>query len=132
MLPEKCHDLKCSGYWGLLPLLILGIGGCAANLVIMNGPGFKGQSFFFLRALSVSDMMYLFFSVGNFVEMMFFQSWSHTWSTGILLLSTSSSPSLASSSSSSLLTDTTASATLPSNATIIPLFIHSWHFYAPL
>ena len=80
MLPEKCHEYECSGYWGLLPLLILGIVGCSANLLIMSGPGFTGQSFFFLRALSVSDMMYLFFSVGNFVEIMFFKSWSNSWS----------------------------------------------------
>ena len=80
MLPEKCHQLECTGYWGLLPILIFGMGGCVANLVIMQGKGFKGASFFFLKALSISDMMYLIFTIGNFVEIMFFKTWSHTWS----------------------------------------------------
>merc|ERR1711963_331527 len=36
----------------------------------MTGPGFKGSTFFFLRALSMADLLYLVFTIGYFTEIM--------------------------------------------------------------
>ena len=65
------NSFRCVSYWIICPiLLVLGITGSAANLVIMTGSGFKGSTFFFLRALSLSDLLYLVFSIGYFTEIM--------------------------------------------------------------
>ena len=72
-MSEQClsDGYRCIFYWFVCPiLLILGISGSAANLAIMTGPGFKGSTFFFLRALSLSDLLYLIFSIGYFIEIM--------------------------------------------------------------
>ena len=76
ILSAEClrDEYRCVSYWFVCPiLLILGICGSGANLAIMTGPGFSGPTFFFLRALSLSDLLYLFFAIGYFIEIMMLQ-----------------------------------------------------------
>ena len=72
-MQDNCsNDLfQCVFYMFIIPiLLVLGMFGSAFNLVLMSGPGFRGLTFFYLRALSLSDMVYLVFVMGYLIEIM--------------------------------------------------------------
>ena len=45
-------------------MIVLGITGSVANLLIMSGPAFTGSTFYYLRALSLCDMFYLVCVIG--------------------------------------------------------------------
>ena len=73
ILTTECKDdgFRCVSYWFICPILLFfGIVGSSANLAIMTGREFKGSTFFFLRALSMSDLFYLVFAIGYFIEIM--------------------------------------------------------------
>ena len=72
MFNDQCMEdwYKCTFYWIICPfLLIIGASGCIASLAVMSGSGFKGSTFFFLKALSLTDLFYLVLAIGYFVEM---------------------------------------------------------------
>jgi hypothetical protein len=69
----NCEDdvLQCVCYYGIIPImLVLGLCGSAFTLILISGSGFRGLTFYYLRALSISDMVYLFFVIGYVVEIM--------------------------------------------------------------
>ena len=71
MLPEQCKEdlFRCISYWFVAPtVLALGLVGSFATLMIMVGPTFRTSTFFYLRILSISDMMYLISASGLMVE----------------------------------------------------------------
>ena len=70
-----CFDSKrlveCISYGVVCPVLILlGIFGCVANVLLISGSGFKSVTFFYLRALSLSDLCYLLSVCFNLVEIL--------------------------------------------------------------
>ena len=65
---------QCICYIFICPILvILGVVGCIANIFLMSGRGFKGVTFYYLRALSISDLFYLLTVSGNIVEILFLE-----------------------------------------------------------
>ena len=70
-LLEKCPNTKflCVSYWFISPVLIfLGLAGSLTNLIIMSGPDFQTSTFYYLRALSATDIMYLVLVTGYLAE----------------------------------------------------------------
>lgn len=72
----ECSDqgwsASCVSYCIISPILItLGVLGCIANLMVMTGPEFKGVTYFYLRALSISDFFFLLFYIGYCFEVIF-------------------------------------------------------------
>ena len=79
---EQCRqegwDLVCLSYGAVGPVIIvLGILGCLGNLAVMTAPEFEGVTFYYLRALSISDLLYLLFATGYYVELLFHNSDRH-------------------------------------------------------
>lgn len=61
-VPSSCREdsFECVCLYFLSPLLIvLGLCGSLTNLIVMRGPGFTDPTFFYLRSLSVTDILYL-------------------------------------------------------------------------
>ena len=48
-------------------LVLLGIVGSASNLILMSSADFTGSTFYYLRALSWSDLLYLVCVLGNLI-----------------------------------------------------------------
>ena len=70
-LLEKCQNTKflCVSFWFISPVLIfLGLAGSVTNLIIMTGPEFHGSTFYYLRALSATDILYLLLVTGYLAE----------------------------------------------------------------
>ena len=56
-------------YWFVSPVLIfLGLAGSLTNLIILSGQEFNTSTFYYLRALSCTDMMYLVLVTGYLAE----------------------------------------------------------------
>ena len=53
-------------------LIFLGLAGSVTNLVIMTGPEFSGTTFYYLRALSATDILYLLLVTGYLAEITLF------------------------------------------------------------
>ena len=71
MLPETCtSDLfRCICYWFIAPIILMfGLFGSFTTLIILTGSSFKSQTFFYLRILSITDMMYLLSAIGIMLE----------------------------------------------------------------
>ena len=63
--------VECVSYVFVCPVLILlGIFGCVANVLLISGSGFNSVTFFYLRALSLSDLCYLLSVCFNLVEIL--------------------------------------------------------------
>ena len=63
--------VECISYGVICPILIiLGIFGCVANVLLISGSGFNNVTFFYLRALSLSDLCYLLSVCFNLVEIL--------------------------------------------------------------
>ena len=63
--------VECISYGVICPILIiLGIFGCVANVLLISGSGFNSVTFFYLRALSLSDLCYLLSVCFNLVEIL--------------------------------------------------------------
>ena len=80
MFPSQCKDdmFRCVSYLIISPsVLVLGLVGSMATLTIMAGSTFRTPTFFYLRVLSISDMMFLLSAVGIMVENMIIQEQSH-------------------------------------------------------
>ena len=68
---EEEKLVECISYAFICPIFILlGIIGCGASVFLMSGPGFKGVTFYYLRALSVTDFFYLITVCGNMVQIL--------------------------------------------------------------
>ena len=46
-------------------LMVLGIVGSSANLIVMSNSDFTGSTFYYLRALSLCDLLYLICVLGQ-------------------------------------------------------------------
>ena len=71
MIQERCKEdlFRCVSYLFVAPtVLVLGLVGSFATLMIMAGPTFRTSTFFYLRILSISDMMYLLSAIGLMLE----------------------------------------------------------------
>ena len=63
---------ECVSYVFVCPVLIIfGIIGSVANILLVNGSDFKTVTFFYLRALSLCDMFYIITFGGYVVEILF-------------------------------------------------------------
>ena len=64
----------------LVPCLaLIGLAGAAANLALLADKTFSGSAFFFLRALSLCDLVYLLCVFGYILEMFIFESMQVFW-----------------------------------------------------
>ncbi|XP_023338006.1 uncharacterized protein LOC111708770 [Eurytemora carolleeae] len=66
---EECliNVVRRIGYTVVCPIFIfLGIFGCIMNLMVMTGPRFRSKTYLYLRALSVSDLIFLCWCVSFF------------------------------------------------------------------
>ena len=69
---RECPSVECICYMIIIPILVFfGMSGSAINLILMSRPGFRGLTFYYLRSLSISDMIYLLFVIGYISEIMF-------------------------------------------------------------
>ena len=48
--------------------MVGGLLGSVATLLVLTGPGFRSNTFLYLRALSVSDLLYLLAALGWLYE----------------------------------------------------------------
>ena len=53
-----------------------GLIGSIATFFILNGSKFRNNTFFYLKALSLSDLMYLVLTFGYIYEIMFLESYA--------------------------------------------------------
>ena len=80
MLPTECTEdlIRCISYWFLTPILLgFGLLGSLASLMILAGPAFRSSTFFYLRILSISDMMYLLSALGLLYEVFFMEGFTN-------------------------------------------------------
>ena len=78
-LPETCTvDLfRCVSYLFIWPIfMFFGMLGSVATLVILSRSKFNTNTFYYLKALSVSDMMYLLSALGYLYELFFLDTYS--------------------------------------------------------
>ena len=78
-LPETCKQdiFRCVSYLMVMPIFMIGgIIGCIATIFVLTGAKFKTNTFFYLKALSISDLMYLLTAFGYIYELFFLQSYS--------------------------------------------------------
>ena len=78
-LPETCLEdiFRCVSYLMVMPsFMICGIIGCIATIFVLTGARFRTNTFFYLKVLSVSDLMYLITAFGYIYEIFFLQSYS--------------------------------------------------------
>ena len=76
-LPDTCVEdiFRCVSYLLVMPLIMAaGLIGSFATFFVLSGPKFQSDTFFYLRALSLSDMMYLVLTFGYIYEIMFLES----------------------------------------------------------
>ena len=76
-LPKTCTDdiFQCVAYLMVMPFIMFsGLIGSIATFFILNGSRFRSNTFFYLKALSLSDMMYLVLTFGYIYEIMFLES----------------------------------------------------------
>ena len=75
---QEGWDVSCIAYGVIAPsLILLGIFGSVGNLVVMTSSDFKGVTFYYLRALSLTDLFYLFFAIGYYIELLFVDGTKH-------------------------------------------------------
>ena len=72
-LPDTCVEdiFRCVSYLLVMPLIM-----AFATFFVLSGPKFQSDTFFYLRALSLSDMMYLLAAFGYIYEIFFLQSFA--------------------------------------------------------
>ena len=78
-LPQTCIDdtFQCISYLMVMPFIMFsGLIGSIATFFILNGSKFRNNTFFYLKALSLSDMMYLVLTFGYIYEIMFLESYA--------------------------------------------------------
>ena len=78
-LPETCTEdlFRCVSYLFIWPIfMFFGLLGSTATLVILSRSKFNTNTFYYLKALSMSDMMYLVSALGYLYEMFFLDTYS--------------------------------------------------------
>ena len=78
-LPQTCIDdiFQCVSYLMVMPFIMFsGLIGSIATFFILNGSKFRNNTFFYLKALSLSDLMYLVLTFGYIYEIMFLDSYA--------------------------------------------------------
>ena len=78
-LPDTCVEdiFRCVSYLLVMPVIMAaGLIGSFATFFVLSGPKFQSDTFFYLRALSLSDMMYLLAAFGYIYEIFFLQSFA--------------------------------------------------------
>ena len=78
-LPQTCIDdiFQCVSYLMVMPFIMFsGLIGSIATFFILNGSKFRNNTFFYLKALSLADMMYLVLTFGYIYEIMFLESYA--------------------------------------------------------
>ena len=76
-LPQTCVDdiFQCVSYMFIMPIIMLcGLVGSIATFFVLTGAKFKTNIFFYLKALSLSDMLYLLAAFGYIYELFFLQT----------------------------------------------------------
>ena len=79
-LPDTCVEdiFRCVSYLLVMPLIMAaGLIGSFATFFVLSGPKFQSDTFFYLRALSLSDMMYLLSAFVYLYELFFLDTSSN-------------------------------------------------------
>ena len=78
-LPQTCLDdiFQCISYLLIMPIfMVCGLVGSVATFFVLTGTKFNTNTFFYLKALSLSDLMYLIAAFGYIYEIFFLQNFS--------------------------------------------------------
>ena len=76
-LPDTCVDdlFRCVCYLFIWPIfMFFGFVGSLATIIILSSSKFNTTTFYYLKALSVSDLMYLLSAVGYLYEIFFLET----------------------------------------------------------